>query len=236
VNILVAKEISKSFGGVVALKSLSTYVREGEIVGIIGPNGSGKTTFLNIISGRHKLDSGELLFCGERIDELPTYERYRRGIATTFQDTRPFMSLTVMENLIVGAMFGVNRPNQNEIKEILKITHLEDMSHRLVKSLPFVKRRLTEIGRAISGKPTLLLLDEPLAGLSNEEITEVTDTIIRIRHLGISVIIVEHVIRAVTELADRIVVLNQGQKIAEGRANEVLSDDKVVSVYFGGQE
>jgi branched-chain amino acid transport system ATP-binding protein len=230
--------VSKSFGGLMAIRNLNFHVEEGEIVGIIGPNGSGKTTSLNLLTGFLKPNAGKITFQGEDITGLPRYRVSQKGIARTFQLCKPFLDFTALQNVMVGRVYG-QQPCENmkiaaiESREILDIVGLLSKAEILVKDLTVMERKRLELARALATKPTLLLLDELMAGLNLTEADEACKLIKRIRDSKIAIILVEHIVKAVTSISDRIIVLNMGDKIAEGSPQEIIHHPKVIEVYLG---
>jgi branched-chain amino acid transport system ATP-binding protein len=232
--LLDCKALSKAFGGVVAVKNLSFTVEEGEILGLIGPNGSGKTTVLNLISGVLRPDAGEIIFKGKNIVGLRPHKICRLGIARTYQNIRPFLSHTVLQNVMVGALFGRGvRQEDATARSIIEFVGLSGKEDRLVESLNLKERKMVEIARALASKPSLLLLDEPMAGLNPSEVNIFLDLIKRIHSLGVTLIIVEHVMRAIMSIANRILVLHLGEKLAEGEPQEISANRKVINIYLG---
>lgn len=236
--ILTVEQLCKNFGGLKAICNLDFHVDEGEILGIIGPNGSGKTTALNLITGFLKPNSGQVTFQSENITGLPRYKINQKGIARTFQLCKPFLDFTARQNVMVGRMYG-QAPCGNlkaaagEAEEILDQVGLLNKSNTLVKDLRVMERKRLELARALATKPALLLLDELMAGLNLAEADEVCQLITRIRDSRITVIMVEHIVKAVTCISNRIIVLNMGEKIAEGPPEEIVNNPKVIEVYLG---
>jgi len=234
--ILSVENVNKYFGGLHAVKNLNLKLRKGEIVSIIGPNGAGKTTLFNIITGFLKADSGIIKYKDEIINNKAPYSLcLDNGIIRTFQLTRPFSNMTTLENIIVG---GFSRcKNKTEVKnkavEIVKFIGLEKYININVASLPLAFKKRIEIGRALAAEPELLLLDECLAGLNIEEINEAIKLIRKISDNGIDIVIIEHVMKAVMELSDRVIVLDYGENIAEGTPEEISKNKKVLEVYLG---
>jgi branched-chain amino acid transport system ATP-binding protein len=237
--LLEAKNVTKRFGGLTAIKNLSFYVSEGEILGIIGPNGAGKTTLFNVLSGLQPPDSGKIIFQGEDISSLKPYEICKKGIARTFQLHRPFLQKTAVENVLVSIIFGRNentdmRMATEEAKEILRLVGItQEKEKTKVGNMAILDRKLVEIARALGCKPKLLLLDEVMAGLNPFEVDQFLDLIKHIRESGITIIVVEHIIRAVMKISDRIIVIHYGEKIAEGTPKEVSENKEVIRVYLG---
>ncbi len=220
--------MTKSFGKLMALNGVDLTVNEGDILGLIGPNGSGKTTLINCISGLYKPTSGSITFMGKNIVKLKPYSICKIGIARTFQVPRPFLRLTVLENVMVGA--GGDREFALKCIERVGLSEIKDVQ---AKNLTFHQIRLMEIARALATKPKLLLLDEVISGLNPVEIDESIKLLEEIRRMGITILWVEHVMRAIMKVADRIAVLNEGKKIAEGEPKEIANDKEVIQAYLG---
>jgi branched-chain amino acid transport system ATP-binding protein len=231
--------VVKSFAGVVALDHISFVVNEGEFVGIMGANGAGKTTLFSIIAGNLRANDGSVTFDGQRIDGLRPDEISRRGVARTFQIVRPFGNMTVLENVTLGVLYGRRRERSASVaeakaKEILNRLGLSDRAQLLAKHLTLAGRKRLEIARSLATEPRLLLLDEVLAGLTPAE-AEASAEIVRHFHASekLTIVMIEHVTRALMALSQRIIVLHHGQKIAEGTPSEVASDPRTVSAYLG---
>lgn len=235
--LLNCQQISKSFGGVQALNQATLQVHTGEILGLVGPNGSGKTTLINVISGQYRLDSGNLWFNNHNISRYKPNQLAHIGLARTYQIPRPFHSSTVLDNVALAWMFGRHQHNRSEAQrlslETLDFVGLYDKAQWPVSHLNLHQRKFLELGRALALEPKLLLLDEILAGLNPTEIAVGIALIKRIHQQGISIIFVEHNMKAVTALCQRIVVLNHGQHIAEGKTQTVLSNPNVIKAYLG---
>ena len=235
--ILVARNVSKAFKGVQALAEASLEVRRGEILGLVGPNGSGKSTFINVVSGHYPADSGSVLFEGEELVGRPAHRIARAGIARTYQIPRPFPHLTVLQNVALPPMFGrvaMDRASaEAEAWRWLEFTKLADKAHRHPAELNLHQRKFLELARALASRPKLLFLDEVLSGLTPSEMDEAIALVRTIRDRGASIVFVEHVMRAVLELTDRVVVLTYGKAIAAGAPREVMSNPLVVDAYLG---
>ncbi|MEM4000860.1 MAG: ABC transporter ATP-binding protein [Saccharolobus sp.] len=237
--ILEVNKISKRFGGLIALNEVSFKVNNGEIVSIIGPNGSGKTTLFNIISGIYLPDNGKIIFEGQDITKISPYRRCKLGIGRTFQIVRPFNEMSVLDNVKVGLMYG--RGNYKDLKdieenalELLVFVNLHEKKSKKSEELTLIEKKKLEIARALATKPKIILLDEPLAGLTSSEIPEACKMISRIRdEKNITVVWIEHIMHAVMSSSDRIIVLNRGEKIAEGTPREVASKESVIKAYLG---
>jgi len=242
INLLLeVKNLSKSFGGLRALSQVNIAIPKGAIVGLIGPNGSGKTTLFNLISGLFKPDSGKVIFNGHDITGLPPFKICRAGIARTFQLTKPFLHLSILENVMVGRAYG-SEPVQSieqikaECETILEFVGLKtNYELKPVALIPVYKKRL-EIARALATKPKLLLLDEMMVGLNPKEIEDAMELIGEIRNSGVTVVVVEHLMKAVLGISDRIIVLNAGEKIAEGAPEEIIENQQVIDAYLGDEK
>jgi branched-chain amino acid transport system ATP-binding protein len=235
-NVLLEVEgLSKHFGGVQAVRDLSFQVREGEILGVIGPNGSGKTTTFHLITGFHRPDRGRVRFNGEEITGLPPYAVCARGLCRTFQVAKPFPGISVHRNVLMGAL--LRRPDPADAArradEVLRSVGLGTRADMAAGSLTTIDQRRLEVARALATEPKLLLLDETMAGLNATEVVEAIKLISTLREQGVTVIVVEHVMRAVMSLSDRIVVLDQGARIAEGAPKDVVENPLVIQAYLG---
>jgi branched-chain amino acid transport system ATP-binding protein len=252
--VLVIREIGKSFGGIVALFSISFDVKEREIKAVIGPNGAGKSTLLNIISGIYPADIGDVLFKNKVISGKPPHSIAKRGISRTFQHVELFGNMTALENIMVGRHIrthsgflasGFRLPGvKNEEKkikadsiELLDYIGLSDRSNELASSLPIGEQRILEMGRALATEPSLLLLDEPASGLNESETRQLSAFIRRLRdERGITIMLVEHDMGLVMDISDSIVVLDFGEKIAEGAPCEIRANQQVINAYLGVEE
>lgn len=250
VNILELISVTKEFGGLKAVNQVSFSAGEGEIVGLIGPNGSGKTTLINLISGTYPLSGGDIKYNGISIKSLPTFERARSGISRTFQIVKPLKNMTVRDNVMVAAIFG--KAEVSRLKEIsqslssrlvksaysntdsiLELVGLNDKSDRYADNLTLPDRKRLELARALAMTPKLLLLDEVMAGLNNYEVTEIMELIKKISKKGVTVIVIEHIMKAIMGVADRVIVLHHGQLIAQGKPAEIVKNPDVINAYLG---
>jgi len=237
-NVLLSvRGLHKSFAGVRALNGVTLEVHEGEILGVLGPNGSGKSTLINVVSGHYRADSGSVTFTGVERAELPAYRIARAGIARTYQIPRPFAHLTVRDNVALTAMFGLAQLDRAEADEVamqwLAFTGLQSRAGAMPGDLNLHQTKFLELARALASQPRLLMLDEVLSGLTPAEIDEAVELIRRIRDRGTTIVLVEHVVRVVTALSDRIVVLDQGRVLAQGKASEIMARDDVAVAYLG---
>ncbi len=233
--ILTIRNITKSFGGLVALDNVSAEVEKGEIFGIIGPNGSGKTTLFNVITGLLKPDKGTIIFEDNDITKLKPHERVKKGISRTFQNFRVYPYLTVYHNVAITARSIYKDERKAKIKTTwaLTICGLLAEATSLAGTLPPYKLRMTEFARALVSNPKLILLDEPFAGLSEEEINKLMTLITKLNKQGITFLIIEHKLRYLMKLAKRVMVLSNGEKIYEGTPEEVVRNPKVIEAYIG---
>lgn len=237
---LTVDEVSKRFGGLVAVGNMSFEIAENEVLGLIGPNGSGKTTMMNLISGALKPTSGAIKLYGEEISNLSAAKIARKGVARTFQIVRMLPMLTVLENVAAGGVFGHARRWGKELDDhgraLLRRVGLAVPGETPVAALTYIDQKRVELARALASDPTVLLLDEWLAGLNPTELRVGIRLIEQLRDEGRTIIVVEHVMDAIRALCDRCVVMNSGVKIAEGTPNEVLSDGEVIRAYLGDDD
>lgn len=249
-KILEINNLTKSFGGVHAIDDVSFSVNKGEILALIGPNGAGKTTLFNLITGIYSPSCGTINFCDKEIDGLTSYQIAGMGIARTFQNLQIFNNMTVLENVMVGrhtksktgflgAIFPIGHVQREEREIIdksldrLALVGLADKALEDASSLPYGQQKLLEIARAAALEPTLLLLDEPAAGLNSTETRELVDIIYQLRDRGVTILLVEHDMETVMEITDRLVVLNFGNKLAEGTPYEIQNNQEVITAYLG---
>jgi branched-chain amino acid transport system permease protein len=234
---LVARGLRKAFRGVQALDGVDIEIRHGEILGLLGPNGSGKSTFINLVSGHYRPDAGEIRFEGRDLGAIEAHGIARGGIARTYQVPRPFAHFTVRENVAVAAMFGganlTRGAAERDSQRWLDFTGLAGRADALPDELNLHQRKFLELARALASRPRLVLLDEVLSGLTPSEINDAVGLIRTIRDRGATIVFVEHVMRAVMALTDRIVVLNYGRVIAEGNVADVMARPEVVTAYLG---
>ncbi len=235
--ILQVQGVTKRFGGLQALTQVTFDLPEGQILGLIGPNGAGKTTLFNVIDGVYAPEEGRVIFQGEDITGKKPYYLARKGLARTHQIVRPLNELSVRENVMVGACFGHANANLKQAAqiadEVLAFVGLEEKADQLASSLNVAQKKRLELARAIAAQPKLLLLDEVLAGLNPSEIAHMVETVRAIRDRGITIIMIEHVMSAIMNVSDRILVLDFGKLIAEGTPEEIAQNEKVIHAYLG---
>ncbi len=231
------RELSKRFGGVQAVADLSFTVAEGEILALIGPNGAGKSTVFNLINGVYPPDAGRIVFAGADITGKPTYEIAHKGVARAHQIVQPLAGLSVLDNCLVGACYGHGNlsmaAGREVAREVAELVGLADRLGMPAGQLTTAGKKRLELARALCGRPRLLLLDEVLAGLNPTEIERMIEVIRAIRARGVSILIIEHVMRAIMSLSDRVVALNLGRNLAEGSPQEIVNHPAVVEAYLG---
>ena len=234
-SLLEIDAVVKRFGGFTALNRVSIHVKEGERFGLIGPNGSGKTTLINCVSGSLHADEGRIVFDGRDITTLPAHQRTRLGIARTFQIPKPFTSMTVRDNLGIPLEY-VGRARSHtgaDVADILRTIGLEAKAHLRPAGLTQIEMRKLELARAIAARPKLLISDEAMAGLSSAEVDDILAILFRLSEQGITIIMIEHIMRAVMRFSERIVVLDAGERIAEGTPDEIVTNPAVEKAYLG---
>ncbi len=238
--LLEVRGVNKRFGGLLAVSDVSFQIAPGEILGLIGPNGAGKTTLFNVVNGVYEPDGGSIAFQGHDITGSAPHRVVQLGLARTHQIVKPLNNMSVLDNVTVGACFGREyqslRPARETALEVLKQVGLADRAQGSARSLTIAGKKRLEVARALAARPKLLLLDEVLAGLNPTEIAQMIELIRRVRDSGVSVFMIEHLMQAVMNLSDRIVVLNFGQKLAEGRPEEVARHPQVVEAYLGDEK
>jgi branched-chain amino acid transport system ATP-binding protein len=237
-RILEGKKVTKHFGGLAAVQGVDFFINKGEVFGLIGPNGAGKTTLFNLISGALSLNSGEIRFKGERISGLKPHRICKMGVARTFQSVKVFPHMPVLGNVVLGSMFGKSRGVSSaaaarEAAKLLDFVGLSAVASTPAKDLTLANQKRVEVARALATKPKLLLLDELIAGLNPTETAEAMVLVKKIRRQGITIVMIEHVMKAIMSICDRIMVLHHGEKIAEGTPKQITTSKKVIEVYLG---
>jgi branched-chain amino acid transport system ATP-binding protein len=236
--LLEIRHVSKFFGGLAANSDVSFELTEGMIMGLIGPNGAGKTTLFNCITGYYPPSKGEVLFSGRRLNRLQPHEVCKLGMVRTWQKVRPLANLSVLDNVIIGALCRTNsvKSARDIAMEQLRLVRLDHNASLVAGALPIGERKKLEVARALATKPTLLLLDEVMGGLNPAESEGLIRLILDIRETGITQMVIEHDMKAIMRLSDRIVVLNSGEKLAEGTPQEIVHDSRVIEAYLGPDE
>lgn len=237
-RILEGEKVTKHFGGLAAVHRVDFDISQGEVVGLIGPNGAGKTTLFNLISGALPTTAGEIRYKGEKITGLKPHQICKKGVARTFQSAKLFAGLTVFDNVLAASLFGTKRAisgsdAEREAMELLEFVELSTVRAMLAKDLSIANRKRLEVARALATKPDLLLLDEVMAGLRPAEVAQAMELITKIRDKEITIFMIEHVMKAIMSVCDRIIVLHHGSKIAEGTPEEVSTSRTVIEVYLG---
>ncbi len=251
--ILDTQDVTKQFGGLVAVNQVSMTVNKNEIVGIIGPNGAGKTSFINALTGIYKPSGGQIFFQGKDITGFPAYKIAKQGIARTFQNLRVFSNISVLENVLIGAHCRIDNPFHyiflrplrskqiehqayEKVIALLKKVGLEEKKESLAKNLSYGEQRTLEICRALASDPELLILDEPCAGMNSAEMDTLADFVKKLRDEGQTIVVIEHNMRFMMAVSDRIIVMTEGAKFREGTPAEIRNDLEVQKVYLGEQE
>jgi branched-chain amino acid transport system ATP-binding protein len=237
-RILEGEGVTKHFGGLAAISNVDFHIDQGEIVGLIGPNGAGKTTLFNLISAALVPKPGIIRFKGQKISRLKPHQICRMGVARTFQSVKVFGNMPVLGNVLLGSLFGTSTRMSSaeatkEAMEILEFVGLSALRAVPAKDLTLANQKRLEVARALATKPEVLLLDELIAGLNPTETVQAIDLVIRIRDMGITILMIEHVMKAIMSVCDRIIVLHHGEKIAEGVPKEIATSETVVGVYLG---
>ena len=238
-GILNLNKVSKTFGGIKAVTDVSFSVKDGEIVGLIGPNGAGKTTLVNLITGVHKLSSGSMSFMGKDITNYKPYMSAKTGLARTFQVVQPFPEMTVFENVLAGALFGSAGGTYGEAAALtakeLEFVGLSEFSNTPASALTLPNRKKLELAKSLAMTPKMLFLDEVNAGLNSGEIEGALDLIRKISNRGITILIIEHLMKVLLNVAERVLVIHHGEMLAEGSAKDIIEDERVIEAYLGSK-
>tara|TARA_X000000950_G_C13918062_1_gene661942 strand:+ start:485 stop:1237 length:753 start_codon:yes stop_codon:yes gene_type:complete len=238
-GILNLNKVSKTFGGIKAVTDVSFSVKEGEIVGLIGPNGAGKTTLVNLITGAHKLSSGSMSFMGKDITNYKPYMSAKTGLARTFQVVQPFPEMTVFENVLAGALFGSAGGTYREAAALtakeLEFVGLLEFSNTPASALTLPNRKKLELAKSLAMAPKMLFLDEVNAGLNSGEIEGALNLIRKISNRGITILIIEHLMKVLLNVAERVLVIHHGEMLAEGSAKDIIEDERVIEAYLGSK-
>ena len=234
---LTLESVTKRFGGLTAVRAVSLEVRRGDLLGIIGPNGAGKTTLFNVIAGYYRPEEGRIVFEGRDVTGLPAHAISRLGLTRTFQIVKPFGNLSVADNVMIGALTRLQRVRDArvEAERVIALCGLGPHAAARARALPIGLRKRLEVARALATRPRLLLLDEVMAGLNPSELTGIIDLVRRVHAEGVTLIVIEHVMAAMMRLAQRIVMLHHGEKIAEGTPQEIAHDRRVIDAYLGDE-
>jgi branched-chain amino acid transport system ATP-binding protein len=238
-DLIIGTNLTKRFGGMTAVDSVDFALREGEILGLIGPNGAGKSTLFNLVSGFLPIDVGTITFHGVKISGFKPDRICHLGLGRTFQAAKNFPDMNIFDNIRIGALFGVKGKSYEqadlETEEIIKFVGLEKYLKMAVPDLPLAIQKQLEVARALATKPTVIMLDEMMAGLNPAEVDEAMALVRRIRSGGITVLMIEHVMKAIMAICDRIIVLHHGRLIAEGTPDEIANNPEVIEIYLGGE-